>query len=128
ASVVFQHFHYTFIADSTTTTVQFTDVGLNNQTADTLIDSVSVAPNLLSNPNFDVGIFNTPGNVASWVVAGNGHVAQLDEGATSPSHGAAFSAGTNSQGDSLAQTVSTDAGQLYAVEFDAGVFGNPAEL
>ena len=35
ASIVFQHYHYLFVADSTTTTVQFTDVGSGNNNADT---------------------------------------------------------------------------------------------
>jgi hypothetical protein len=42
SSVVFQHYHYTFTANSTVTTLQFKDVGLGNAIADTVLDSVSV--------------------------------------------------------------------------------------
>src|SRR5262249_37484228 len=98
-SVTFLHYHYIFVADNTTTSLQFTDVGAGNQFADTLIDSVLVAPNMLANPNFELGNFSTPGDVQSWVVGGNANVAQLAEGATSPTHSAAFSVGTDSQGD-----------------------------
>src|SRR3954447_642819 len=123
-SVVFQHYHFIFVADSTNTTLQFTDVGTGNSVADTLVDSVSVASNILLNPNFENGPFGSPGNVSGWAVGGPASVASLAEGATSPSHSAAFSAGTDSQGNTLSQMVSTASGQLYAIEFDAGSIGN----
>src|SRR4029077_8316737 len=39
----FQHFHFIFKADSTTTTLQFTNIGLGNANADEVIDNVVVA-------------------------------------------------------------------------------------
>ena len=123
ASVAFQHHHYVFVADSTTTTLQFTDIGFGNLNADTLIDSVSVAANLLLNPHFEIGPEATLGTVTNWVVGGPGNVAQLAEGSTSPTHSATFSAGNDPAGDTLSQTVATTNGQTYAVTFDAGVYG-----
>ncbi|MFL6513980.1 MAG: DUF642 domain-containing protein, partial [Chthoniobacterales bacterium] len=123
-SVVFQHYHFIFVADSTTTTLQFTDIGIGNSVADTLVDSVSVAANILLNPNFETGPFNSLGTVSGWAVGGPASIASLEEGSTSPSHSAAFSAGGDSQGNTLSQDVPTTSGQLYAVEFDAGSIGN----
>jgi hypothetical protein len=125
SSVTFQKYRFVFVADSTTTTLSFTDVGLGNANADTLVDSVSVVANLLANPNFELGTENTPGDVMNWVVGGNGNVAEVAEGSTSPTHSATFSAGADSEGDTLSQIVSTTNGQLYAVEFDSGVYGQP---
>src|SRR4051812_5629575 len=39
----FQHYHFIFTADSGTTTLQFTSVGLGNQSADQVLDAVDVA-------------------------------------------------------------------------------------
>ena len=38
----FQHYQYEFAANSTTTTLRFTDVGFGNASADTVVDTVSV--------------------------------------------------------------------------------------
>lgn len=38
----FDHFDFTFTADSATTTLKFTDVGLGNNAADVMLDTVSV--------------------------------------------------------------------------------------
>jgi len=40
----FQHYQFTFTANSTTTTLQFTDVGTGNAYADQIVDTVSIAP------------------------------------------------------------------------------------
>ena len=56
------------------------------------------------------------------VTVKNVSFAQLVAGATSPTHSAAFSAGGNSQGDTLSQTLSTTSGVVYALDFDAAVF------
>jgi hypothetical protein len=42
--VQFQHFHYTFAADGSVATVQFTDFLLGNQNADIVLDQVSIVP------------------------------------------------------------------------------------
>jgi hypothetical protein len=40
--VKFQHYHYEFTANSGSATLQFTDVGLGNAAADTVIDTVAI--------------------------------------------------------------------------------------
>jgi Protein of unknown function (DUF642) len=128
ALVKFQHYHFAFTANNATTTLRFTSVGLGNGAADQVVDTVvlSVVPHgnpTLNNGDFETGPFFTDGTVTGWVVGGNGHVADNTEGATSFAHGAALSSGGNSQGDTLAQSFATTSGQMYAVDFDAGIFG-----
>jgi len=62
--------------------------------------------------------------VTGWTVVAN--VADIAEGATTPTHSAAFSAGANSQGDMILQSFFTTANQIYTLDFDAGVAGVPA--
>jgi hypothetical protein len=50
-------------------------------------------------------------------------VAPNPEGATSPTHSAALTAGSNSQGDTLSQSFATITGRNYSLDFDAGIFG-----
>jgi hypothetical protein len=84
--------------------------------------SVAGAQNVLLNGNFEIGPYDTIGVVTDWVVVGNvGEVG--NEGFTSPSHAAAFSLGGSSQGDMLSQSFATSIGQVYTLDFDAGVFG-----
>jgi hypothetical protein len=73
-SVIFQHYYFTFTADSTTTTLQFSDMGTGNAGADTMVDTVSVVPdqNILVNGDFETGPFDTIGTVTSWTVGGTG--------------------------------------------------------
>jgi hypothetical protein len=40
----FQHYHFQFTANGVTATVQFTDIGLGNAAADTVLDTVSIVP------------------------------------------------------------------------------------
>jgi hypothetical protein len=40
--VTFAHFHYTFTANSSTTTIQFSDVRTGNSTGDVVLDSVVI--------------------------------------------------------------------------------------
>ena len=124
SDVVFQHYHYLFVADSATTEIRFTDVGLGNAAADTLLDSVAIVENnLIANPDFEMPPFSSPGNISDWIVGGNQHLESVAEGATSPTHAAAFSAGGDYQGNTLSQNFSTTIGQTYSVEFDAGIAG-----
>src|SRR3954465_10001966 len=44
APPTFQHYTYTFVADTSATTVKFTDIGLGNASADLILDTISVAP------------------------------------------------------------------------------------
>jgi hypothetical protein len=126
ALVKFQHYRFTFTANSMSTTLMFTSVGLGNSSADQVVDTVALSlinPGnpALTNGDFETGPFNTRGSVTGWTVGG--HVADNMEGATSFSHAAALSEGGDSQGDTLDQTFSTVSGQMYAVDFDAGIFG-----
>jgi len=137
-AVQFSHYIFPFMANSTATTVRFTSVGLGNSAADQVIDTVSINPSPVPTPtptptptpgpsfangDFESGPFFTDGTVTGWIVGGNGHVADNTEGATSGAHSAALSSGGNSQGDTLSQSFSTVSGQMYAVDFDAGIFG-----
>jgi Protein of unknown function (DUF642) len=79
---------------------------------------------LLTNGSFETGPFDTPGAVAGWNVSGASRRIEVkNEGATSPTHSAAFSTGGDSQNNVLSQGFATIAGQVYTLDFDAGVFG-----
>ncbi|HJT80107.1 MAG TPA: hypothetical protein VJ719_02825, partial [Chthoniobacterales bacterium] len=134
----FHHFFRTFIADSTSTTIRFTDVGNLNAQADLIIDAVSVIPMPaptpsptptylpLLNADFETWPFNYPGVVANWIVGGNQHIETITQGATSPNnkgHSAGFSVGGDSFNNTLSQTFITTPGQTYNFDFDAGVYG-----
>jgi uncharacterized protein DUF642 len=77
ASVIFKHYHFTFTANSATTTLQFSDIGLGNASSDTLIDTVSVMlyQNALANGDFETAPFDTIGNITSWNIGGTASVA-----------------------------------------------------
>jgi hypothetical protein len=127
-AVVFRHYYYSFTANSNLTTIQFSDIGLGNQAADTMVDTVSVAPeeNLLVNGGFETGPFDTLGSVSGWTVDGNGNIAdRSQQGSAGGSYAAAFSAGADSQGDTLSQTFATTVGKVYILDFYAGVYGVP---
>jgi hypothetical protein len=51
SAVQFQHYHFTFVADSSYSRVQFTDIGLGNGGADTLLDRVVIVPSLTTSIN-----------------------------------------------------------------------------
>ena len=103
AAVTFNHYHYVFIANTASTTVQFTDIGLGNTTADIVVDSVAVVHNVVTNSTFEAPPFSSNGTVSGWVVGGTNNVASLAEGATTPSHSAAFSPGGDTEGTTLSQ-------------------------
>ena len=42
SAVTFQHFQFTFTADSSNTTLRFTSVGTGNTNADQVVDTVSI--------------------------------------------------------------------------------------
>ena len=129
--VVFHRYRFLFTADSAATTLRFTDIGLGNASADIVIDTVSVVPTILplpttlplENGDFESGPFNLNGTVSGWTVTGASRLALLAEGATSGSYSAAFGPGGDFQDDILSQRFFTTPGQLYAVNFDAAVFG-----
>jgi hypothetical protein len=128
-----------FTADSSSTTIRFTDIGTLNAQGDLLIDAVSVIPLPaptpaptpaylpLLNGDFETWPFNWPGTVANWTVGGNQHIETITQGATSPNnkgHSAGFSVGGDSFNNILTQTFFTTPGQAYNFDFDAGVYGS----
>lgn len=126
ASVKFGHYRFIFTANSPATALRFTSVGLGNAAADQVVDTVVLSNVVggnpaLTNPNFEEGPFSTDGTITGWDVTGK--VAANQQGATTFSHSAALSSGGNSQGDTLSQKFFTVPGQMYAVDFDAGIFG-----
>jgi hypothetical protein len=131
ADVVFHHYTFFFTADNTTTTLQFTDIGLGNAAADTLVDTVSVVPTTIPPPtelplenwDFESAPYDVNGTVLAWTVTGAGQIAVSSEGATTGNHGAVFSPGGDFQDDTLSQRFFTTAGQQYVLDFDAAVFG-----
>ena len=134
--VLFRHYHFTFTAESTTTILQFSDIGLGNSIADTVLDTVSVAPAPSPTPTQNVvanGDFETPpyppessvGTVTDWTVGGYGKVALTGEGATTGSHSVTFNPGGDSESNTLLQSFDTVSGQTYTLDFDAGIYGVP---
>jgi len=144
ARVKFQHYRYTFTATSDSGGLFFENSGLGNASADVVLDSVTVTgptptpsptpsptptptpsptPALLVNGNFEATPVGTRGVITGWTVGGPGRIAESLESATSPTHSAAFSEGGDTQGNTLSQSFATIAGQMYALEFDAGIFG-----
>jgi hypothetical protein len=128
-SIIFHHHHFTFTADSNTTTLQFSDIGTGNPSADTVLDTVIVVPNhnILVNGDFETAPFNTIGTVSGWSVAGNSTVAdRSDQGTAGGTHAAAFNVGGDSEDNTLEQSFSTVSGQEYTLDFYAGIFGVPS--
>ena len=141
----FHHYFRMFTADSTSTTIKFTDVGTGNAQSDILIDAVSVMPMPtptpaptptylpLLNGDFETWPFNYPGVVANWTLGGNQHIETITQGATSPQpppppafnkgHSAGFSVGGDSTNNTMSQTFISTPGQTYTFKFDAGVYG-----
>ncbi len=128
--VQFNHYTFGFTANSGSTKILFTDVNTGNASADVVLDKVSVVqatpppPNLAPNFDFEQGPFGFPGTVTGWTVTGN--VAAYHEGATSGTNSAVFSAGADSSDDMLSKTFSTTPGQMYTLDFDAGIYGRKA--
>jgi len=88
--------------------------------------SAAHAQNVIVNGNFDEPPPDTDGSVTSWQVTG--HAAQVTgQGFTTADQAAGLSVGGSFEGDMIAQTFTTAVGQTYALDFDAGVFGEPTE-
>jgi len=83
--------------------------------------------NLLMNGDFEMSPdpFD-PGGINKWAVFGTGDIQALQNvGYTTSSHSAAFNVTGNSDQSVLGQTFSTNSGQYYALDFDAGIYGTP---
>jgi uncharacterized protein DUF642 len=122
--VRFQHYHYTFVADSSVATLQFTDLGNGNSQADLMLDTVSVVPEATTiiNGDFETGPFDAF-MITGWTVSGTGRIEDKTQASTSPTHAATFGTGGTFQGDVLSQSLSTIPGRQYALDFDSGIFG-----
>jgi hypothetical protein len=144
--VTFNHYRFSFNANGPSTTLEFSDVGTGAGGADIVLDTVAVAistptpsptpiptptptptptplSSLLNNASFEAPPFAQLGTVSGWTVSGHMHLAALAEGATDGTYSAAFSAGDDSQGNVLSQSFVTSPGQIYNVDFDAGIYG-----
>jgi hypothetical protein len=96
-----QHYHYTFVANSTTTNLQFTDRARQRH-ADTLIDSVSVIKiDSLIRISKSALSFRRHGHELG--CRRQSKIAQIAEGSTTPTHSAALSASSDSQGSTLSK-------------------------
>ena len=105
------------------TTLQFTDVGTGNATADVMVDTVSVAPEAtkLVNGNFETPPFDML-VVTGWMIGGTGRLEEKMEGATTPVT-RPLSAQAAATKTTRVQAFPTIIGRQYAVDFDAGIFG-----
>jgi uncharacterized protein DUF642 len=131
SNVIFHHYRYAFIADSSSATLQFANVGPGNSNADIVVDTVSLVPTVLPPPvvlplvngDFETGPFETNGVVSGWSVFGIDQAAIRTEAASSGSHSVAFGPGGDFQDDVLSQRFFTTPGQAYSLDFDAAVYG-----
>ena len=64
-SVPWQHYQYTFMATSTTATLQFSNIGLGNAVADQVVDSVVILPELKLTAAASVKTHGSPGTAYS---------------------------------------------------------------
>ncbi|RYD48505.1 MAG: tandem-95 repeat protein, partial [Verrucomicrobiaceae bacterium] len=119
---------YTFTADSTLTTLTFTDVSTVTAAIDILLDNVKATPpgvvvpppatNLLTNGSFETGAF-TP-----WVTAGGTAGSTNINSVIIPTNGTKlveFNSANTAVGGSVAQTFTTTPGMSYTLAFDLGV-------
>jgi hypothetical protein len=122
----FQHYQFTFAANSSMTTVKFTDIGTDNASADMMLDTVSVVPvsTQLVNGDFETPPFDVY-SVTGWTLSGTARIEEKAEGATTPTHSACFGTGGNFQNSVLSQSFPTIVGREYALELDSAVFGTP---
>src|SRR3954451_3885805 len=87
--------------------------------ATSLLSVASTEANIVTNGDFETAPFGSANTVTGWTVTGTANVTAAAEGATSPTHSAAFAP----KGGILSQVVTTTVGQTYNVDFDAGIFG-----
>jgi N,N-dimethylformamidase beta subunit-like protein/uncharacterized protein DUF642 len=123
-TVVFGHFHYTFTANSVTTTLQFSDVGVGNKNADQILDTVVVAPagsGLISNGSFEQGY-------ANWTATGNQRLAIPTQNPSPPTisdgvNAVIFNDNQQPANGVLTQTFATVSGTSYTLFFDMAASG-----
>ncbi|MEM8896143.1 MAG: carbohydrate-binding domain-containing protein [Bacteroidota bacterium] len=118
--IEFNAYTYTFVSDSDTTTLQFTDQSDATYRIDAQLDNVSVsgpALNLIRNGSFESGDFTSWENIGNITVVG---VPAASDGNLS----AAFSFGNLPNNGILSQSFATVPGQFYTLEFDFGTNGD----
>jgi hypothetical protein len=110
-SVIFKHYHFTFTADSITTTLQFSDIGVGNAGADTVVDTVSVALQPTPTPGPRSATWKASPATGDWNTASNWTPATIPNG---PSDTATF-ASSNTTGVSLSAST-----EVNGIVFNAG--------
>jgi hypothetical protein len=128
AKVVFNRYHYTFVADSVATTLQFSSVGTGNKNADQILDNVVVAvatptppPTSFVNGGFENGF-------TGWTAAG---IVQVAAATLTPipltviegTHAAQFNDGNRTPNGILNQTFTTIPGVSYTLNYNVGAYG-----
>jgi hypothetical protein len=125
--VVFNHYQYSFVADSSVTTLQFSDVGTGNKNADQVVDNVVVgngstpAPTAFTNGGFELGF-------SGWTAAGNLVICTATSTpfpltVTDGVKAVQFDDAQRTPNGTLSQTFATTSGASYTVSFNVGAYG-----
>src|ERR1700758_5173084 len=91
----------------------------------TFAADIAQAQNLIVNGDFETAPYAPSTTITSWTVSGTGHVHEIEEGATTPTHSLALNVGGDSEGTVVSQTITTVVGKSYILNFDSGIFGQP---
>jgi hypothetical protein len=112
---------FSFVADSSTTTLTFRDVSLVTDSVDLTLDNVRVTT--AASGSFTNGSFES--DFTGWSAAGNVRVIVNGTAGYSVTNGTkavAFNGGNRTPNGVVAQTFTTTAGQTYSLMFDVGAF------
>lgn len=124
SNVVWTPQTYTFVANSSTSTISFTDVSTSTSALDLTLDNVRVtgeaptaAQNLVSNGSFESGL-------SPWSATGSSNTIFISTSlpATDGSAVVQFNGGNSPNDGQVSQGVPTTAGTTYTVRFDVGIF------
>jgi uncharacterized protein DUF642 len=127
-TMVFNHYQYSFVADSSITTLQFTSVGSGNKNADQIVDNVVVgvpgatpAPSAFTNGGFESGF-------SGWTAVGNLLICTATSTpipltVTDGVKAVQFNDAQRVPNGTLSQTFTTTPGASYTASFNVGVFG-----
>jgi len=126
--MVFNHYQYSFVADSSLTTLQFINVGGGNKNADQVVDNVVVgtpgatpAPGAFTNGGFESGF-------SGWTAAGNlaiytATLTPIPLTVTDGVKAVQFNDAQRAPNGTLSQTFATSPGASYTVNFNVGASG-----
>jgi hypothetical protein len=140
-NTVWKKFTYTFVANSSTTTITLKDVSTTTKDLDMLLDNVRITSSSSSSPapapapapvpapeapkslGFTNGSFEN--GVADWSSSGNFTLVATSSRypATDGGKLLSFNGGQTTPNATLSQSLSTTAGKTYIVTFDLGAFG-----